>query len=93
VPEELAHERDTETPDFAVRLALGVEVGSTLTTTHAETGKSILERLLKTEELQDGQVDRRVETETTLVRTESRVVLKRAVVDWLNPNQEKLIHT
>lgn len=37
--------------------------------------KSILEDLLETQELQDGKVDSGVETETTLVRTESGVVL------------------
>ena len=38
-------------------------------------GKSILEDLLETQELEDGEVDSGVETETTLVRTEGRVVL------------------
>ena len=38
-------------------------------------GKSILEDLLETQELEDGKVDGRVKTETTLVRTEGGVVL------------------
>jgi hypothetical protein len=37
--------------------------------------KSILEDLLETQELENGKVDTGVETETTLVRTESGVVL------------------
>ena len=72
---ELSHERDTEATDLVVRLALGVEVGTTLTTTHVEAGQGILEDLLETQELQDGQVDGGVETETTLVGAESGVEL------------------
>lgn len=72
---ELGHEGDTETADLVVRLALGVEVGTTLTTTHVQAGEGILEDLLKTEELQDGQVDGGVETETTLVRAKGGVEL------------------
>lgn len=64
-----------EATDLGVRLALGVKVTSTLTTTHRETSESVLEDLLKPEELQDRKVDGRVETETTLVRAESRVEL------------------
>lgn len=37
--------------------------------------ESILEDLLETQELEDGKVDGRVKTETTLVRTEGGVVL------------------
>lgn len=54
---QLGHEGDTEAADLVVGLALGVEVGTTLTTTHAEAGQGILEDLLETEELEDGQVD------------------------------------
>ena len=38
-------------------------------------GKSILENLLESQKLEDAEVDGGVKTETTLVRTESRVVL------------------
>jgi hypothetical protein len=61
-----------EATDLVVGLALGVEVGSSLTTTHVKAGESVLEDLLETEELEDGKVDGRVETETTLVRAEDR---------------------
>lgn len=44
--------------------------------------KGILENLLEAQELEDAKVDSRVETETSLVRTESRVVLNaEATVD------------
>lgn len=72
---ELPHKGNAELADLVVRLALRVEVGTTLATTHVEAGKSILEDLLETQELKDGEVDSRVETETTLVGTEGRVEL------------------
>jgi hypothetical protein len=75
MPRKLAHEGIAEATDFGIRLALGVKVGATLSTAHAEAGEGIFEDLLKTEELEDGKVDGRVETETTLVRAKSRVVL------------------
>lgn len=48
VSRELLHEGVAESSDLAVGLALGVEVGTTFTTAHHETGKSIFENLLKT---------------------------------------------
>lgn len=44
-------------------------------TSHAETSQSILEGLLEAEELEDGKVDGGVKTKTTLVGSESRVIL------------------
>lgn len=61
-----------EAADLGVRLALGVKVRATLATAHVEAGEGVLEDLLKAEELEDGQVDRRVETEAALVRAEDR---------------------
>ena len=57
---ELPHERNAELADLVIRLALGVEVGTTLATAHVQTGQSILEDLLETQELEDGKVDGRV---------------------------------
>jgi hypothetical protein len=64
-----------ESPDLVVRLALRVKVATTFTTTHHQTSQGVLEDLLETQKLEDGQVDSRVETKTSLVRTESRVEL------------------
>jgi hypothetical protein len=72
---ELGHEGDTEAANLVVRLALGVEVRATLATAHVKAGQGILEDLLEAEELQDGQVNGRVETETTLVGAEGGVEL------------------
>jgi len=76
-----------ESPDLVVGLALGVKVGSSLSTTHHQTSQGVLEDLLETEatispaptvcdsQLQDGKIDGGVQSETTLVRTKSRVEL------------------
>lgn len=72
---KLPHESNAELADLVVRLALGVEVGTTLATAHVKAGQGILEDLLETKELEDRQVDSGVETETALVGTESRVEL------------------
>ena len=72
---KLPHEGNAELADLVVGLALGVEVGTTLATAHVEAGQGILEDLLETKELENGEVDSGVETETTLVGTESRVEL------------------
>jgi hypothetical protein len=72
---ELPHEGDAELADLVVRLALGVKVAATLGSAHVQAGKGILEDLLETQELEDGQVDCRVQAETALVWTEGRVEL------------------
>lgn len=72
---ELSHERNAESADLAVRLALGVEVRTSLSTSHVEAGEGVLEDLLITKELENREVDGGVESESSLVRTESRVEL------------------
>ena len=72
---QLGHEGDTEAADLVVGLALRVKVGATLATAHVQAGQGILEDLLEAEELQDGQIHRGVEAETTLVGTEGGVEL------------------
>ena len=72
---KFSHERNAELADLIVRLALRIEVRTTLATTHVEASKSILEDLLKTQELEDREIDCRVETETALVGAEGRVEL------------------
>jgi hypothetical protein len=54
---ELPHEGNAELANLVVRLALGVEVTATLGSAHVQASKGILEDLLKTQELEDGQVD------------------------------------
>ncbi len=75
MPKQLAHECHTEPPYLSVALPFGIEVGATLASSHAEPCESILESLLKPEELEDGEVDRGVKAQAALVGTQSRVVL------------------
>lgn len=72
---ELTHESAAELPDLTVRFSLGVEVCTTFPASHVQAGKSILEHLLEAEELEDGQVDRRMEAETTFVGSECGIEL------------------
>ena len=75
VPLELGHEGLAEAHDLGVGLALGVEVGSSLTSSDGEGGEAVLEDLLESEELQDGQIDGGVEPESALVGTDGGVEL------------------
>ncbi len=59
-----------------------VEVGAALAATEGHPGECILEDLLEAEELDDPEVDRRVEAEAALVRAERAVELhSEATVD------------
>ncbi len=72
---QLGHERLAESHHLVVGLALGVEVGAALRTTHRQTRQTVLERLLEGEELQHALGHRRVEPESALVRPDRVVVL------------------
>lgn len=75
MPEQLRHERVAEPSDLGIRLSLGVEIGATLSSTHVKAGQGILKRLLEPEELEDGEIDGGVQTESALVWAQSRVIL------------------
>ena len=51
VAAQLGHERLAEMHDFVVRLALGVEVGTTFATTHGKRGEAVFKNLLQAQEL------------------------------------------
>ena len=72
---ELCHEGLAETHYLSVALAAWREVRTTLGTTHRESGKRVLECLLEGKELQNTEVHRLVETDTTFVGTNDVVVL------------------
>src|SRR5690554_942298 len=65
----------TETHHLAGAASLGIEVGASLARAHRQGGECILEGLLESQKLENGHVDRRVETNAALVRTNGRVVL------------------
>ena len=54
---------------------MGVEVGAALAAAHGEGGQRVLQDLLKAEELDNGEVDGGMETETALVRSDCGVEL------------------
>ena len=72
---KFCHKCLAETHHFCVRLALRVEVGTALAAAHRKTCEGILENLFKSQELQNGLVYSRVETEAALVRSDGRVEL------------------
>ena len=72
---ELGHEALAETHDFGVGLALRVEVGTALAAAHGKGGQGVLEDLLKTKELDDAEVNRRMETDAAFVGANGGVEL------------------
>ena len=67
---ELGHEALAETHHLCIGLAVRVEVSATLAATDRKAGQGVLQNLLHAEELKDGLVYRRMETETALVRSD-----------------------
>ena len=86
VAEELGHEALAEAHDFVVALALRVEVRTALAAAHRQRRQRVLEDLLEGEELQDAEVDRRVEAQPALVRPDGAVHLDpESAVDPVRP--------
>ncbi len=81
---KLSHEALAECHDLTVRLALRIKVGTALAAAHRKACKAVLEDLLKSEELDDAEVYSRVESQTALVRTDSRVELYSVACVYLN---------
>ena len=75
VPVKLGHEALAEPHDLSIGPALGIEIGTTLTSTDGHSCQGVFEDLLKTQEFDDPEIDRRVETEPTLVGAEGAVEL------------------
>ena len=75
VPEEFSHEALAEAHDLSVGLALGIEVGAALAAADGQTGEAVLEDLLESQELDDGDVYGRVKPESSLIGTDGRIEL------------------
>ena len=75
VSEKLCHEALAESHDLTVGLAAWVKVRAALAAAHRKACKGILEGLLKTEELDDAQVNGWSKSDTALIWTDSRVKL------------------
>ena len=72
---ELGHKALAKTHNFRVGFALGVEVRAALAAADGKAGKRVLEDLLEAEELQNADIDRRMKTESALVRSDGAVEL------------------
>ena len=72
---QLGHKALAETHDLGVGLALRVKVGAALTAAHGQGGEGVFEDLLKAEEFHYGEIDRRMEAQTALVRADGGVEL------------------
>jgi hypothetical protein len=64
---QFSHERYAEAAYLAIRLSLGIKVRSPLSSAHAEPSQGIFERLLETEEFEDGEIDGWMEAQTAFV--------------------------
>ena len=70
---KLIHERLTETHDFLIRAPLRIKICTPFPATDRQTCQGVLENLFKTKKLDDARIDRRMETQPSLVRTECRI--------------------
>ena len=75
MPGQLGHEGLAEAHDLGVGPPVRVEVAPALAAADTLGGQSVLEDLLEAEELDDAGVDARVEAQTALVGSQSRVEL------------------
>src|SRR5690606_9796989 len=73
VPIKLRHEALAEAHDLVVGLALRAEVRAALRAADRHSGDGGLERLLEAQELDDAQIDGRMEAQPPLVRAERAV--------------------
>ena len=74
------HKALAETHDLRIGLAGGVEIGAALAAADGKTGQTVLEDLLKAQELDDAGIDIGLEAQAALVGAESAVELA-AVAD------------
>ena len=72
---QLSYEGLAESHHFIVTLSLGIKVRTTLSPAHGQSSQRVLEDLFESQKLNDRQIDSGMETETSLVWTNSRIVL------------------
>ena len=72
---QLGHKALAETLHFVVALALGVKVAAALAAADGQSGQAVLQNLLQTEKLNDGQVDTGMQAQAALVRANGTVKL------------------
>ena len=72
---EFGHKALAEAHDFAIALALGIEVRAALASAHGQGGQRVLEDLLEGEKLEDSKIDRGMEAQSALVGPDGAVHL------------------
>ena len=72
---QFGHEALAEGHDFAVALALGVEVAAALAAADGQAGQGVFEALLKAQELDYALIHRRMQAQAALVRADGVVEL------------------
>ena len=72
---ELGHEGLAEAHHLGIRASADREVGASLAAAHGQGGECVLESLLEAEELQYGEIYRRVEAQATFVGADGTVEL------------------
>lgn len=72
---EFGHERLAEPHHFVVRFAFRVEIRTSFSAAHRQRSETVLESLLESEELQDREVHRRMESQSALVGADGAVHL------------------
>ena len=87
---QLGHERLAEPHDLALGGLVRIEVRTALRAADGKSGEGVLEDLLESEELDDSQVHRLPEPQTTLVRAEHRGVLHAETAIDTNPT--RIVH-
>ena len=72
---QLLQRRLAERHHLAVARPLRVKIRAALAAADRQTGQAVLENLLESQEFDDGKIHRRMETETSLVRSDRTVEL------------------
>ena len=75
MPVKLCHKALAEAHHFGVGLALRVKVGTAFAAAHGQGGQGVFKNLFEPKELQDGQIDGRMEAQAAFVRADGRVEL------------------
>src|SRR3546814_6002013 len=72
---QFRHEGLAEAHDLAIRTAARVEIGPALAATDRQPGQRVLEDLFKTQELDDAEVDRGMESDSPFVGSKRGIEL------------------
>ena len=72
---KLCHKALAECHDLSVRFSLRVKIGTAFTAADRKSGKRIFKYLFKSKEFNNAQVNRRMQTEASLIRADSTVEL------------------